>query len=81
MKKEQQINELTSASKIENDTNVKVKQALENKDKVNEAIAALQVLGYNKKEIEKVFAKLETSEMKTEEIIRKGLTLLANKIN
>ena len=32
-----------------------VKKALENDKKIQEAIAALQVLGYNKKDIEKVF--------------------------
>lgn len=37
---------------------------------------ALQVLGYNKKEIEKVFDKIDVKEMSTEEIIKKGLSIL-----
>ena len=44
--------------------------------KVKEAISALQVLGYNRKEIEKAFEKLPTIEMSTEELIRKGLVAL-----
>ena len=46
------------------------------KEKVNEAIAALQVLGYNKKEIEKALEKIDYKELSTEEIIKKGLNLL-----
>lgn len=37
---------------------------------------ALQVLGYNKKEIEKTFDKLDMKEMSTEELIKRGLTIL-----
>lgn len=43
---------------------------------MEEAIQALQVLGYNKKEIEKVFDKIDVKEMSTEEIIKKGLSIL-----
>ncbi len=39
-------------------------------------MAALQVLGYNKKEIEKVFTNLDKNELSTEELIKKGLNLL-----
>ena len=39
-------------------------------------MAALQLLGYNKKEIEKVFNKLDKNELSTEELIKKGLNLL-----
>ena len=42
----------------------------------SEAITALQVLGYNKREIEKAFDKLAKEDMSTEELIRKGLTIL-----
>ena len=38
----------------------------------------LQVLGYNKKEIEKVFMKLDKKDLSTEDLIRKGLGMLAN---
>ena len=73
IKKEQQIQELTTASK---GTKTKVEVAIENSQKIDEAIAALQVLGYNKKEIEKAFDKLVKDNMSTEELIRKGLSIL-----
>jgi Holliday junction DNA helicase RuvA len=73
IKKEQQIQELTKAS---NTTKSKVTIAIENTQKMDEAIAALQVLGYNKKEIEKSFEKLYTKELSTEDLIRKGLAIL-----
>ena len=60
------------------ETNLKVKKALENDKKIQEAIAALQVLGYNKKDIEKVFAQIDKENMTTEDLIKKGLVLLAN---
>ena len=81
IKKEQQIQELTSASKgnssDKTQTSIKVKQAIEKDNKVQEAIAALQVLGYNKKEIEKAFAKIDKTELSTEDLIKKGLLILA----
>ncbi len=47
----------------------------ENED---EAISALQVLGYNRKEIEKVFENLDTKGLKLEEIIKLGLKYLSH---
>ena len=73
IKKEQQIQELTVATK---GTKTKVEIAIENNQKYDEAISALQVLGYNKKEIEKAFEKLDTKEISTEDLIRKGLAIL-----
>lgn len=73
IKKEQQIEELTKAS---SESKTKLEQKIEKEEKLEEAIAALQVLGYNKKEIEKAFGKLSKDEMSTEELIRKGLTIL-----
>ena len=76
IKKEQQIQELTSAMKDATSTKSMAEVALENTLKQDEAIAALQVLGYNKKEIETAFSKLDTSDMSTEDLIRKGLAIL-----
>lgn len=73
IKKEQQIEELTKAS---SEAKTKLEQKIEKEEKVEEAVAALQVLGYNKKEIEKAFEKLSKDQMSTEELIRKGLTIL-----
>ena len=42
----------------------------------NEAIAALQILGYNRKEIDEVINKIDISSMSTEEIIRASLKFL-----
>ena len=52
---------------------------LKNNEKVSEAIAALQVLGYNKTEIEKAFEKLDKNELSIEELIKKGLSILGGK--
>lgn len=49
---------------------------MENNAKISEAVAALQVLGYNKKEIEKALEKLEKEQLSTEELIKRGLTIL-----
>lgn len=73
IKKEQQIQELTKAS---TGTKSKVEIAIEKTEKLDEAIAALQVLGYNKREVEKAFEKVDTKDMSTEELIRKGLAIL-----
>ena len=76
MKKEQQIQELTKASKGINTVKTKLEERIENEEKLDEAMAALQVLGYNKKEIQKAFDKLVKDNMSTEELIRKGLSIL-----
>ena len=73
VKKEQQIEQLTKATK---GIKTKLEAKIENEEKVNEAMAALQVLGYNKKEIEKVFEKLDKDKLSTEELIRQGLSNL-----
>ena len=76
IKKEQEIENIKN--QIENKkSNTKIKLAIENDDKLQEAISALQVLGYNKKEIEKAFEKLDTKEMSTEDLIKRGLNLLS----
>ena len=80
--KEQEIErintQVSSKSKTKEHTEAedKLKVVLENNNKVAEAIAALQVLGYNKKEIEKAFTKLDKNQLSTEELIKKGLNLL-----
>ena len=61
----------TAISKTE-ETIVAIKQ-----DNVSDdAIAALQMLGYNRKEIDKVFEKIDTSALGTEDIIRVALKYL-----
>ena len=77
IKKEEQIQELTSASK-EIKISTKVQEAIQKDNVISEAVAALQVLGYNRKEIEKAFETLANKEeMTTEDLIRKGLVVLS----
>lgn len=76
IKKEQQIQELTKATEGISGIKTKLEEKIENEEKIDEAIAALQVLGYNKREIEKAFDKLVKENMTTEELIRKGLSIL-----
>ena len=49
---------------------------IEENNKLEDAISALQVLGYNRKEIEKVFEKIEINNLSVEELIKKGLQIL-----
>ena len=51
-------------------------QSVMENGKVCEAIAALQVLGYNRKEIEKAMENIDTNHVTVEDIIRRGLSIL-----
>ena len=65
-----QVNHNKSKSKgTTEEAEDKLQIAIETNNKIAEAILALQVLGYNKKEIEKVFATLDKNELTTEELI------------
>ena len=79
IKKEQEVEAIKEQidKKEKVDSKSKLSEAIEIKGKVDEAMAALQVLGYNKKEIEKVVEKLDAKEMSTEDLIKKGLSLLS----
>lgn len=74
MKKEQQIAELTNAS-LEQKS--KIKKVIVADSKVQEAIDALQVLGYAKKDVEKALEQIDTTEIKVEDIIKKALRELS----
>ena len=74
MKKEQQIAELTNAS-LEQKS--KVKKIIVTDSKIQEAIDALQVLGYTKKDVEKALEKIDTAELTVEAIIKQALRELA----
>ena len=65
---------LKSETAIE--ANEEVNVAIEENNDTNEAIAALQVLGYTRKEIEKAFEKIDTSKLELEEIIKQALKYL-----
>ena len=66
LKSEQEI------AKVEQEE-IKVVNTNEN---VEEAMQALQILGYNKKEIEKVFEKIDKKDLAIEEIIKQALKYL-----
>lgn len=74
------ILELKDKMKIELDgqelTN-EVEKIVNYSENIEEAISALQVLGYNKREIEKAFEKEELTGLSVEDVIRKGLALLS----
>lgn len=74
------ILELKDKLKAEQSTcrvdDIKIKDAIKEDNKIMEAVCALQVLGYNKKEIEKAFEKIDKLDMTVEDLIKKGLLLL-----
>lgn len=75
--KEQQVEAIKYEINNTEKANNKIQEAIQSNARISEAMAALQVLGYNKKQIEKVFEKLEKEELSTEELIKKGLNLLS----
>ena len=58
-------------------TDKEVTKQVEDKEKVLEAISALQVLGYSRKEIEKALENVDKESLSVEDIIKKGLNNLA----
>ena len=54
-----------------------VKKSEINNEKVDEAISALQVLGYTRKDIEKVFETIDLSNLTLEDMIKQGLKYLS----
>ena len=61
----------------EKEKSQEIEQAINVDNKVSEAIAALQVLGYSRNEIEMAMKKIDTASLSVEDIIRKGLNNLA----
>lgn len=54
-----------------------IKMKIATDENIKEATSALQVLGYTRKEIEKIIEKIDADDMSVEDIIRKALLLLA----
>lgn len=69
LKKEQ---ELAVTTEEENS----FQEAILEDEKVSEAVSALQVLGYSKKEITEALTTIDMKSLSVEEIIRKGLSVL-----
>ena len=53
-----------------------IKTVVIDNQKIEEAVSALQVLGYNKKEIEKALETIDVNSLELEEIIKQGLISL-----
>ena len=65
----------TEQAIAEND-NVEVKTIIANNTNVDEAISALQVLGYTRKEIEKAFEHMQNKDLSVEDLIKQALKIL-----
>ena len=74
LKKEQEI------SIAEGEETSNIEQVIKEDEKVSEAISALQVLGYSKREIVEALQEIEVTSLSVEDIIKKGLANLAKKL-
>lgn len=74
LKKEQEIS-IAEGEEISN-----IEQVIKEDEKVSEAISALQVLGYSKREIVEALQAIEVTSLSVEDIIKKGLANLAKKL-
>ena len=61
---------------IKGNENVELKENVVDDEKVSEAVSALQVLGYSRKEIATALKKVDKQNLSVEDIIRKGLSML-----
>lgn len=68
---------LKTEESIEEDSTLELKGAIKEDNKVQEAVSALQVLGYSQKEIEKAMQNVDKDNLSVEDIIRKGLYFLS----
>lgn len=67
---------LKTEESIESDNTIELKNAITEDNKVQEAISALQVLGYSQREIETAMKNVDKDNLSVEDIIRKGLYYL-----
>ena len=67
---------LKTTQAVDSKANEVINNDIEENNKLEDAISALQVLGYNRKEIEKVFEKIKINNLSVEELIKKGLQIL-----
>ena len=61
---------------IEESKNEEIKEAIVLDNKANDAVEALCVLGYTRKDVEKALSNIDTNKLTVEEIIRQGLKYL-----
>ena len=75
LKKEQTIEEISAS--VNNTSSIK--KSIAKDAKIEEAITALQVLGYNSKEIDTAMERIDKEGLSVEELIKAGLKELAKK--
>lgn len=61
---------------IEESKDEEIKEAIVLDNKANDAVEALCVLGYTRKDVEKVLSNIDTNKLTVEEIIKQGLKYL-----
>lgn len=71
-----ELKDKLKTTEVTQEKNQEIAEAIEDDNKQAEAISALQVLGYNRKEIEKALEKIDKDSLSLEDIIRKGLSIL-----
>lgn len=59
-------------------SNNTIKEAIKSEQETDEAIQALQILGYGKKEIEKAIAQIDLTGLSVQDIIKNALRILGN---
>ncbi len=59
-------------------SNNTIKEAIKSEQETDEAIQALQILGYGKKEIEKAIAQIDLTELSVQDIIKNALRILGS---
>ena len=67
---------LKTEQAISAEENVEIKTIIADTSKIDEATAALQVLGYNRREIEKAFEHITNKDASVEDIIKQALKIL-----
>ena len=61
---------------IEESKNEEIKEAIVLDNKANDAVEALCILGYTRKDVEKALSNIDTNKLTVEEIIKQGLKYL-----
>lgn len=67
---------MKTVQSIEENKNEEIKEAIVLDNKANDAVEALCVLGYTRKDVEKVLSNIDTNKLTVEEIIKQGLKYL-----
>ena len=67
---------LKTEQAITESENIEIKTMIESNTNIDEAISALQVLGYNRREIEKAFERMPNKDLSVEDLIKQALKIL-----